>query len=348
MDSYLHAEIDDGDRGGPAYHPEQNKSVFKAGSTVPVKFQLKNQANVIVQAPSLPIWLVPEKGSLMSASVDESVYTASATYGGDFLSVNATALFGFSVAGLPKLTGPNAKPRILVGSPSGALDFGNSMLNLGATLNVLFSFAAGDNGLGKAYTFDPGLCGSIHTLPEKLIDFNGQKIEKNVQLNWITVAEENVNQYILEKSTDGADFGTMAYVFAKNNSSRNTYSMIDHHPIQGVNYYRLRIIEKDNSYSYSPIIRIKFDGQLNGNVVVAPNPVENQFKILLTGLEKGVYTLDIKNLSGQTVQRKIINVGQYEHIENMSKSNSMATGIYYLNVYNQNAKQVKVINFMVR
>jgi hypothetical protein len=56
-------------------------SVFKAGSTVPAKFQLKKASGTPVQAASAPIWLTPVKGAAMSAPVDETVYAASADSG---------------------------------------------------------------------------------------------------------------------------------------------------------------------------------------------------------------------------------------------------------------------------
>ncbi len=59
-------------------------SVFKAGSTVPAKLQLKRADGTIVQANSLPQWLTPVKGSPMSAPVDESVYTVAATSGSTY------------------------------------------------------------------------------------------------------------------------------------------------------------------------------------------------------------------------------------------------------------------------
>jgi hypothetical protein len=56
-------------------------SVFKGGSSVPVKFQLKKADGTVVQAASLPQWLTPVKGSVMTAPVDESVYSDPATNG---------------------------------------------------------------------------------------------------------------------------------------------------------------------------------------------------------------------------------------------------------------------------
>lgn len=59
-------------------------SIFKAGSTVPVKFQLKDASGRVVQPTAAPVWLTPVKGSATSAPVDESVYSATADSGSAF------------------------------------------------------------------------------------------------------------------------------------------------------------------------------------------------------------------------------------------------------------------------
>ena len=67
-----------------AHQVGASTSVFKSGSTVPVKFQLKNSAGQPVQSATAPVWLTPVKGSAMTAPVDETVYTASADSGSTF------------------------------------------------------------------------------------------------------------------------------------------------------------------------------------------------------------------------------------------------------------------------
>jgi hypothetical protein len=59
-------------------------SVFKGGSTVPVTFQLKDAFGNIVQSASLPLWLTPQKGSTITGSVDETVYSNPATTGSTY------------------------------------------------------------------------------------------------------------------------------------------------------------------------------------------------------------------------------------------------------------------------
>jgi hypothetical protein len=67
-----------------AHQTGLSTSVFKAGSTVPVKFQLRNDAGQLVQAATAPLWLTPVKGSSMSAPVDESVYSVSPDSGSSY------------------------------------------------------------------------------------------------------------------------------------------------------------------------------------------------------------------------------------------------------------------------
>jgi hypothetical protein len=53
-------------------------SVSKAGSTIPVKFQLRNAAGSVVQANTAPLWVLPAKGSPITAAVNESAFSAPA------------------------------------------------------------------------------------------------------------------------------------------------------------------------------------------------------------------------------------------------------------------------------
>jgi hypothetical protein len=67
-----------------AHTLSQTTSVFKAGSTVPAKFQLKDANGKVVQANSAPTWLTPVKGRATTAPVDENAFGAIATSGSAF------------------------------------------------------------------------------------------------------------------------------------------------------------------------------------------------------------------------------------------------------------------------
>jgi hypothetical protein len=67
-----------------AHEVGASTSIFKAGSTVPVKLQLQRADGAPVQAAIAPSWLTPVKGSATSAQVDESVYSASPDSGSTY------------------------------------------------------------------------------------------------------------------------------------------------------------------------------------------------------------------------------------------------------------------------
>jgi hypothetical protein len=67
-----------------AHQTGQDLSVFKAGSTVPVKLQLKDAAGNVLTTATPPIWLTPQKGAPMSSTVDELYYSDPVTTDGTF------------------------------------------------------------------------------------------------------------------------------------------------------------------------------------------------------------------------------------------------------------------------
>ncbi len=63
------------------YNPSQTLSVFKGGSTIPVKFQLKNASDTPLQASSAPQWLAPQQLNALTATTTELLYTDPASTG---------------------------------------------------------------------------------------------------------------------------------------------------------------------------------------------------------------------------------------------------------------------------
>ncbi len=84
-----------------AHQVDQGVSVFKGGSTIPAKFQLKNAAGQVVQAGSAT-WTTPSAGAATSAAITEDAYAATATTGGLY-KYDATAqqyIYNWSTKGL--------------------------------------------------------------------------------------------------------------------------------------------------------------------------------------------------------------------------------------------------------
>lgn len=260
------------------------------------------------------------------------------------LGVNTTALTGYSVAGARYVKGRSQGVRSLIGGPSNSLDFGVGLLNLGNTLGTTFDFAFDNNGLGKSYSFPYSSCNTV--LPATLVEFKGTPADKTVVLNWVSVTEDKLNHYELQRSIDATNFETIAISFAKGNQY-NQYGYTDKTPFSGINYYRLKMNDNDGKSAYSAIVAVRFDQKVDGSIVVAPNPVQNDIQIRLTGIEKGVYRMQLQNAAGQTLLTQAITVSQFTQTEIIPLSPVLSTGIYWLTIYDNTYKKISSIRVVL-
>ncbi|HTP00213.1 MAG TPA: PxKF domain-containing protein [Anaerolineales bacterium] len=74
-------------------------SIFKGGTTAPTKFQLKDAAGRIVQAPSLPLWLTPQRGLPLIGSINELVSTDTPTSGITYRSSGNQYIYNWGTKG---------------------------------------------------------------------------------------------------------------------------------------------------------------------------------------------------------------------------------------------------------
>ncbi len=127
------------------------------------------------------------------------------------------------------------------------------------------------------------ISGSGDALPVNLVSFDAHVVDgKQVVLDWAVTAEENLDGYIVERSTDGRTFSAIAKV---NAAQRKSYSMTDSKPAKGVNYYRLKMLDRNSAFKLSEVRQVVFS---QGNVLALyPNPTSGL--VYISGLE-GVST----------------------------------------------------------
>ena len=103
----------------------------------------------------------------------------------------------------------------------------------------------------------------------------------------------------MQKSKDGSNFITISIVNStSNNGDDASYQFTDNSPYNGKNYYRLKLVDKDQNFKYSPVRFIDFSS--GGYVKVLPNPVEDILNINTNiNFEKAI--LNISDMKGQIV-----------------------------------------------
>lgn len=136
--------------------------------------------------------------------------------------------------------------------------------------------------------------------PLQLLTFTAKKNNLAIQVDWSITDEMEIDNYIIEKSADGTNWGPICNVPADHNPSLN-YTFSDENPLTGSNYYRIRIVRKDNNFSYSKIVSVNFGNPDKNAVLVQPNPFTNSFSF---SFNSDVYEngkVEIKSMDGKTI-----------------------------------------------
>ncbi|MEO6820031.1 MAG: T9SS type A sorting domain-containing protein [Ginsengibacter sp.] len=167
--------------------------------------------------------------------------------------------------------------------------------------------------------------------PVVLTNFDVQTVNSSNVLAWSTSQESNSNYYSVEHSTDGNNFEAIGQVAAAGNTSNvSNYSFTDDNPAAGINYYRLRMVDLDNSVKYSAIKSVK-NAATTMSFSAYPNPAVETLNLVIPSLKSDRATLSVTNVSGQVVLKDEISVTTGNNKVPVKVSN-LATGTYIIKV----------------
>jgi len=157
--------------------------------------------------------------------------------------------------------------------------------------------------------FDGGNPNSI-SLPIDLLNFSTTVKGLTIQLDWVTTAEINNDNFTTERSIDGVDFNSITNVNGAGNSTqRLSYSTVDDRPVNGLAYYRLKQTDYNGQTSYSNIITERFDKLNDFNLTIYPNPFSTKTVFHTTEYFNNS-KLIVSNSYGQIVKEVSNNSGQ--------------------------------------
>lgn len=180
-----------------------------------------------------------------------------------------------------------------------------------------------------------------------LVDFTGKKIKNGVELDWITMNEQNIKNFILEKSGDSINFQQFISVNAKGTTGSNptNYSAIDHHPFPNMSYYRLKIFNNDGNFLNSKIIKITTDQKNIALTRLYPNPVTSYLNLEFFTTRNASITADVYDFSG----RKMI-AESFQLATGLNKKQirtaTLAKGGYIIQFLDMNSTVIDKIKFI--
>jgi hypothetical protein len=208
---------------------------------------------------------------------------------------------------------------------------------LGTHYSLSYTFSNGFSGFGA------GIPGALGTLPIKLLSFTGKLQNENVKLNWYTSFEQNSKGFEIEKSLDGINFRKIGFVAgAGNSNSTRTYSFTDPQRAVEFNYYRLKLVDIDNTFDNSDVVLVKnaFGKQ---DVYLAGNPITNSINIQFAKTPNGKVAVSIYDLKGSKIYDATYNNYTQTSLQINTANKLLAHGVYSVkvetggNIYNLKA-----------
>ena len=170
------------------------------------------------------------------------------------------------------------------------------------------------------------------TLPIKLRSFTGVKAGNKNRLYMDIASAENVKTVYLERSANPNDFTVLHDLGAQWNAIAGKHEYVDNAPLNGTNYYRLKIVDVDGKQTFSGVVRLVNDA---AKFSVQPNPFTNMISVQL---QRGKYTIRLVDQSGKTVLNKPAEADGQQTIQ--LETARLKPGIYYAVVYNEAGKSI--------
>lgn len=220
-------------------------------------------------------------------------------------------------------------PFVYVG---GAGDGYASLNTIQLSNDYVYNGGSGDGWSSIVYPIGP--------LPLTLLSFTGERLADGAHLlQWETEQEINTSHFIVEVSTDAQHFKEIAIVGAAGHSSENKhYSFIQKYPYVGNNFYRLKMVDADEKYTYSNVILLKqIDGQQT--ITLFPNPAADKIFIRMIA-EHAQPRIEMIDVQGKVIYTQTLSEQQTLHEVPIQ---SLAVGMYHLRIID--GEHIQVIKF---
>ncbi len=212
---------------------------------------------------------------------------------------------------------------------------------INGTVTSSFTYSFVDDAGGES---DPAtvVMPFLGSLPIELFDFTVNKDDRKAILKWATASEYNNDYFEIERSVDGIAFESL-YKIKGNGTTTTTsyYNYTDKRTRGGHNYYRIKQVDHDRSFSYSDIKSVYFGHGTEINVY--PNPTMGT--VTIDNGTRVPFLLQVYSADGKLMKKlnsATLAEGQLIDIS------SFSAGYYYFKFIFENgtveSKQIQLLN----
>ncbi len=152
-------------------------------------------------------------------------------------------------------------------------------------------------------------------------------------LTWSSLQEQNTSYFEIQKSYDGVNFDHLSDLPAKGSSDVVVnYSFDDIKANAGINYYRLKLMDRDGQYQYSNIAAVNVNIKGIHVTGIYPAPFTDRINVTVSSEAKTQATLSLFDNAGKLLgtQQHMVNKGINNLV--MLDLDKLAKGFYTIRI----------------
>jgi hypothetical protein len=181
-------------------------------------------------------------------------------------------------------------------------------------------------------------------LPISLNYLNGYKQSGIHNLNWKVTCTNNATATMsIERSATGRNFTNITTITADALRCQQPFDYTDNNPLQGSNYYRLKMTDANGKVTYSAVI-VLLNAATGFDIVgLSPNLINSNAILNVTAAQKTKMDVVITDMAGRQVQKIAYNLiaGSNQFTINLA---NLVAGTYQITGYSTEGKS-KTIRF---
>jgi hypothetical protein len=240
----------------------------------------------------------------------------------------------------------------VVNSPNGTVEMNadgtfNFIPNVGFTGNTAsFTYSVTDNGftpLTATATVVINYPQQTVTLPVRLKEFNGSLNNNKAKLTWSVEENESGNHFYIQRSEDGKNFSNVIMVMNSSKIGAEVYEFSEQLPFANGAYYRLKIVNNDQSVAYSNIVVLKAQNLSSANTTirVLQNPlIGNTIHLQVYSEMDEVQTISLYDMSGTTLYTKQIRLQKGTNSLSVHLEKLLSKGTFLLETRSSTQRRV--------
>ena len=125
----------------------------------------------------------------------------------------------------------------------------------------------------------------------------------------------------------------MASITADQLRCSQPFDIIDEHPLNGINYYRLKVIDPDNKFIISNTLSFEIKTKEFEILTISPNPVLKEDALLkINSRKKSQINIRISDLAGRLISNQSVALNKGVNLV-VLKTQSLAKGTYQVTAF---------------